>query len=66
MEGIFVLLGNDSKIKSRNELVTSWRNNQKFALHVVKERKGIFSKSDFPKNELISLKSKKQFAVILN
>lgn len=66
MEGIFVLLDNNLKIKSRTDLVTSWKNNQKFSLQIGKETKRIFSKSDFPKNEIISLKSKKHLAVILN
>jgi len=62
MEGIFVREG----IKSKNELVSCWKNNQRFSLIVGNQNKGSFSKSDFPKYELISLKSKSLFAVILN
>jgi hypothetical protein len=62
MEGIFVRCG----IKSKKDLVSCWRNNKRFSLIVGNKNKGSFSKSDFPRKELISLRSKDIVAVILN
>lgn len=63
MDGIFTPTNKRAAFKNRLELEKSWNNGDSFQL--VRTSK-VFTKNDFPKYELLALKSKKVIAVILN